>query len=59
MKGYWLLHPPTHEFFIERSFKFEEGSSSLLSITSQTPSTLTLELLGIHVRFFDELDSLE
>ena len=47
----------THELFIERSVQFEEGPSSSLSITSPTPSTLTLESLGIHDRSSDESDS--
>lgn len=59
VKGYRLLHPTTHELFIERSVQFEEGSSSSLSITSPTPSALTLESLGMHDRSFDVSDSPE
>ena len=43
VKGYRLLHPTTHELFIERSVRFEEESSSSSPITS--PSTITLETL--------------
>lgn len=59
VNGYQLLHPTTYEVFIEMSVQFEEGSSSLHSITTPTPSTLTLESLGIHDRSFDESDSPE
>ena len=59
VKGYRLLHPTTHELFIERSVQFEEGSLSSLSITSPPPSTLTLESLGVHDISSDELDSPE
>ncbi|XP_059064764.1 uncharacterized protein LOC131856842 [Cryptomeria japonica] len=57
VKGYRFLHPTTHELFIERSVQFEEGSLSSLSTTSPTPSTLTLESLGIHDSSSDESDS--
>jgi len=57
VKGYRLLHPTTHRLFIERSVQFEEGSSSSHSITSPTPSTLTLDSLGIHDRSSEESDS--
>lgn len=54
VKGYRLLHPSTHDLFIERSVHFEESSS--ISSHTTSPSTITLETLHDDDSSFEDLN---
>jgi hypothetical protein len=49
-----ILHPTTHDLFIERSVHFEESSSSSSPTTS--PSTIILETLHHDDSYLEDLN---